>query len=101
MNYILRALAAQDLEEIWLYTLGEWDMDQADEYLAAIMSRFEWLSSHLELGRDRGGIGEGFFSFPQGQHLIFYRITNGLVDVIRILHHSMDVHSHLDAEDER
>jgi len=43
MKYILRELAEQDLEEIWLYTFNQWNIEQADLYVKSIMSRFDWL----------------------------------------------------------
>lgn len=100
MKYILRKLAEQDLEEIWLYTFNQWSIDQADTYVKSIISRFDWLTGQPGIGRQRGDVKEGYFSFPQGEHIIFYKITDGVVDIIGIPHHSMDIVSHLRSEEE-
>jgi toxin ParE1/3/4 len=34
-RYTIRQLAVNDLEEIWLYSLQEWGVDQADKYIRA------------------------------------------------------------------
>lgn len=100
MKYILRELAQSDLEDIWLYTFNHWNIDQADAYLLSITNRFAWLADQPGLGRKRDDIKEGYFSFPEGEHIIFYKITDDIVDIIGIPHHSMDVFSHLDANSE-
>ena len=35
-RYFIREIALTDLEEIWLYTLSEWDLEQADGYTAML-----------------------------------------------------------------
>lgn len=99
MKYILRELAEQDLQGIWLYTFNEWDIEQADAYLTSLMNRFEWLAEQPGLGRKRDDVKDGYFSFPEGEHVIFYTMTDGIVDIIGIPHHRMDIVSHLSAED--
>ena len=100
MKYILRELAEQDLEEIWLYTFNQWNIEQADLYVKSIMSRFDWLTGQPGIGKQRDDVRAGYFSFPQGEHIIFYKITDGVVDIIGIPHQSMDIVSHLRFEDE-
>ena len=41
VRFTLRQLAQNDLEEIWLYTLQEWGIAQADNYIRTLISRFE------------------------------------------------------------
>jgi plasmid stabilization system protein ParE len=33
--------------------------------------------------------------YPEGRHLIFYRRTSGTIDIVRVLHDSMDPERHL------
>lgn len=73
--YSVRALARDDLEEIWLFTYGEWGQEQADKYLNSLFSRFEWLSRNPYTGRDREDIKTGYYCFPEGMHLVFYTMT--------------------------
>lgn len=38
-------------------------------------------------------IRQGYRKFREAEHVIFYRISNDTLDVIRILHKNMDVES--------
>lgn len=97
-RYTLRQLAENDLEEIWLYSLKEWGVDQADKYIRALLSRFSWLSENPTIGKPRTDIKPGYYSFPEGRHVIFYTLTSYGIDVIGIPHQRMDVMGHLDKE---
>lgn len=93
-TYSIRALARTDLEEIWLFTFEEWGLEQADEYLNSLFSRFEWLSRNPYTGKDREDIKNGYYCFPEGMHLVFYTMTEHGIDIIGIPHQNMDVVSH-------
>lgn len=97
-RYTLRQLAEKDLEEIWLYTFHEWGVDQADKYIRALLSRFNWLSENPLIGKPRLDIKTGYYSFPEGSHVIFYTLTHYGIDIIGIPHQCMDVIVHLDKE---
>ena len=94
-SYSLRALAQEDLEEIWLYTYEEWGDDQADKYLDLLFSRFTWLAENPLLGKKRDDIKAGYYCFPEGMHRVFYTLTKNGIDIIGIPHQSMDVINHI------
>lgn len=98
-NYSLRALALQDLEEIWLYTYKKWGFEQADSYLNLLFARFTWLAGNPLIGKDRNDIKSGYYCFPEGMHLVFYTICENGIDIIGIPHQSMDVINHLIVDD--
>lgn len=85
----LRAL--DDLRAIGRYTLELWGREQRNRYLEAIDTRFYWLADNPELGRKRYDIAPGYRCFAQGQHLIFYKVRDGGIDIIGIPHQSMDI----------
>lgn len=93
--YSIRELALRDLEDIWLYSLSEWNLEQADAYPGSILARLNWLADNPTAGKPRKDIKPGYFNFPEGRHLIFYMMTEGTVDVIGIPDQSMDVMQHL------
>lgn len=95
MNYQLRRVAEKDLEDIWLYSFEMWGVEQADSYIRSLIARFEWLSINQLSGRKRDDIKSGYYCFPEGEHVIFYKINNSVVDIIGVPHHSKDVVSHL------
>ncbi len=89
-NYIIRQRAADDLEDIWLYTFKEWGQTQADYYLRNIIARIEWLAQNPYLGKQRADISSEYFCYPEGKHHIFY-IIDTQIEVIGIPHQQMDV----------
>ena len=86
--------AATDLEEIWLYTFEHWSVEQADRYQKQIIAAIEGLVDGSRDGRPVH-IRKGYHGCPTGSHLVFYRLSDTSLDVIRILHKRMDVASHL------
>mgnify|MGYP001828754552 CR=1 FL=1 len=95
-TYHLRALARDDLEVIWDYTIEQWGIEQAENYLALLLACFEELAKNPEMGRQRDEILPCLRSFPQGRHVIFYEIGSSAIEVIGIVHQSADVNPHLD-----
>ena len=95
MSYTLREIAQADLEEIWLYTFQQWDVNQADSYLKSLLDRCEWLAKNPLMGKSREDIKTGYLCFPEGAHLIFYIISQRQIDVIGIIHQKMNVENHL------
>lgn len=91
-SYVLSPRARGDLDSIWDYTVETWGSNQAERYLRA----FEEACDALALGRKRGRSAEdirsGYMKLAVGSHLVFYRtLPNGVIDVVRILHQSMDI----------
>ena len=64
-------------------------------YLDELVAGIEELSTHPELGYSREDIRTGYRSLNVSQHIVFYRITNEEVQIIRVLHKSVDVQRHL------
>lgn len=83
--------AAQDLRSIARYTLQTWGRKQRETYLRAIDRRFSWLAENPMLGRHRPDVREGYYSYPQGSHVIFYLVREGGIDIIGVPHQRMDV----------
>ena len=97
-GYRLRALALQDLEEIWDHTFEQWGAEQAERYLNALLTCFDDLAENPELGRERKEVKQGYRSFPQGRHVIFYIIAQTQIEIIGIVHQSADVNRHLETD---
>ena len=97
MNYKISIEAEKDLEKIWLYTLENWSIEQADYYFDLIMNEIEYLAENPKFGQDFGEVRKGYFRSRVKSHFIFYRINlkNNYIEIIRILHQQMDVDSHL------
>ena len=88
-NVTLRA--KQDLRSIWRYTRETWGEDQADIYVSDLYRKFSKLAETPRIGRHRTDIHAKYYCFPHEKHLVFYMIYDGHVDIIGVLHKSMDV----------
>lgn len=90
-TYILSEAADQDLENIFDFTLNQFGFDQAEKYLLEIEDVFKILVLHPESGKARNEIKEGLYSFPKDNHIIFYRIFDKQIQIVRVLHGSRDL----------
>ena len=83
-QYRVSAAARSDLDEIWLCIASD-NPDAADKYVRAIVSRFPTLASMPHLGRERPELSPGLRSFAVGHHVIFYRLFDDGLEVVRVL----------------
>lgn len=90
-RFNLTPRAKEDIRSIWLYTRDEWGEPQADAYVADLFNRFDWLARQPSEGKIRTDVADEYYCFPQGQHLIFYLIRDGEIDIIGLPHKAMDV----------
>ena len=89
--YILSEIADKDLEDIFDYTLDEFGFDQAEKYLLEIEEIFQNLIANPQIGKKRDEIKQGLYSFPKDNHIIFYRILDNHIRIVRVLHGSRDI----------
>lgn len=89
-GFRLTPRALEDLRAIGRYTLTQWGREQRNDYLRAMDRRFAWLAQNPQRGRTREDVATGYRSFPQGAHIIFYLIKPDGIDIIGVLHQSMD-----------
>ena len=93
-EYRLSQLAEDDLAGIWFYTFENWSAGQADTYHRSIIAIVEALAEGTRTGRQTE-LRAGLLKHPAGRHMVYYRQTETGIDVIRILHQSMDIDRHL------
>jgi toxin ParE1/3/4 len=89
--YRVTPRAHDDLKNIGRYTKKRWGKSQRDSYLRNLEARFNWLTKNPRLGKHRTDITENFYSFPEGQHIVFYLISEKHIDIIGIPHKDMDI----------
>jgi toxin ParE1/3/4 len=67
-------------------------MDIADRLIGSISDRFFRLASHPHLGRARDeDLRPGLRTFPVGEYVIFYRIEDEDVVILRVLRGSRNI----------
>jgi toxin ParE1/3/4 len=96
--YRLSSQAEADLAEIWVYSAERWSHEQADRYIDALVSRFDWLCDNPQLWKPRPDITEGLYSYPQQSHVIYFRAQGDppdLIEIVRVLHGRMEPARHV------
>ncbi len=53
--------------------------------------RFKWLAMNPLPGKHRTDVAEDYYSFPKGQHVVFYLINQASIDIIGLPHKDMDI----------
>jgi len=92
--YRLSPLAEADLEEIWIYTLKHWSIEQADAYHHKLVAAFEGLAAGTKQGRPADVLPD-FRKCLCGSHVVYFLNDQDHLDVIRILHQRQDAERHL------
>jgi toxin ParE1/3/4 len=90
-GYRVTPRALEDLKNIGRYTERQWGKRQRNSYLRALEKRLNWLAENPQLGKHRTDIDDGYYSFPQGAHIVFYMIGEEKIDIIGIPHKEMDI----------
>jgi len=97
MRYFISEKANQDIEKIWLYTVENWSLEQADRYYNLILDEIEFISENFESGKSVDYIKKGYRASFVKSHIIFYKKSSrNIVEVIRVLHQRMDIENRLD-----
>ena len=76
-------------------SLKNWSAAQADNYFDQINAAFVLISENPELGFNCDYIREGYRQFQINRHLIFYYVTATKIQIVRVLHDSMNFKAHL------
>ena len=93
----ISAEALSDLEKIWFYTFRKWSKEQADRYYNILIENIEFLRSNFNVGKSAAYIRPGYRVFFIKSHLIFYKSKDDQkLEIIRILHQSVDVEEWLE-----
>jgi toxin ParE1/3/4 len=95
LPFVISKKAVSDLEEIWLYTVEKWSIEQADRYYNLIFDEINYICRNIDAGKSMEHVRKGYRASKVKSHLIFYRVLNNTIEVIRILHERMDVENRL------
>jgi toxin ParE1/3/4 len=82
--------AQADLDDIAVYTKARWGKDQARRYVSDLRHDIEALSRFPLMHPAYESRLGAFRKLSSGEHLIFYRVGETAIDIVRILHNRMD-----------
>lgn len=95
LPFVISKKAVADLEEIWLYTFENWSVSQADRYHNLIFDEISYICKNSTAGKSMEHVRKGYRASKVKSHLIFYRVLNNTIEIIRILHERMDIDNRL------
>jgi toxin ParE1/3/4 len=102
MARLFRSLRArQDIADVLRYTRDRWGKAQARQYRDLINAALNAVAADPGCGKARGtrpGVLSHHIkqSGREARHVVFYRVRDsGVVEIIRLLHDSMDFDRHL------
>ncbi|MFO1465651.1 MAG: type II toxin-antitoxin system RelE/ParE family toxin [Steroidobacteraceae bacterium] len=94
-RFVLTPRAAADLDDIWDYTADRWGLDQTETYTRQLAKDIQTVADKPSRGRQCDEVRAGYRKYPSGSHVLFYRLTDDGIDIVRILHERMDPERHI------
>ncbi len=85
-NLVIAPLAKNDLEHIYDYSIHNWGVRQASDYLDNLKKHLWKLTEQPKMGIEREDLLPNMRSFPVDSHVVFYRLAQSQVEIVRILH---------------
>ena len=77
--------ARADLSEIWNYYVTVAGRHTADKIVREIGEMCRLLEDHPFAGRTRDGVRPGVRSIAARPYVVFYRVNNDIVEIVRVL----------------
>jgi len=95
-KYILSPQAQDRIKQIRNYTITNHGKQQNKVYMTMLRDKMRLAATNPKSeGKDRKDIKDGYYSIRAGKHNIYYRIRLDFIDVIDILHESMEPNKHI------
>lgn len=94
-EYRLSERAAQDIADIYAYSLARWGEDKADEYVGGIYHVLEKLTAHPGRNTSRDKRSAPFRMIAAQQHFVLYEMLGDEIVVLAIMHQAQNVEKHV------
>ena len=90
----LRQAAENDLESIFLYSVEKFGSARAEQYIRDLERTLVAITMENASTKDCSYVTAGLYRCTCVSHIIFFKYTNSGIEVMRILHKSMDPEQH-------
>ncbi|MES9903679.1 MAG: type II toxin-antitoxin system RelE/ParE family toxin [Sedimenticola sp.] len=94
-NLVISPLSQNDLKRIYQYGVRNWGAVQAADYLELLKNCLWNLTEQPKIGIAREGLLPNMRSLPVESHVVFYRLQNRQIEIVRILHGRQDPQRHI------
>lgn len=96
LSLSISSKAISGLENIWIYTVEKWSKEQADRYYTLLIDEIEFLRTNYYTGKSAEYILSNYRVSFVKSHMVFYKVIDEeKLEVVRILHQSVDIHKWL------
>jgi toxin ParE1/3/4 len=82
--------ADQDLEELWFF-IAQDDPATADRWIDTLEEKIRLLADNPLMGPARPDIARELRYHPAGNHLPLYRVIQGGIEIVRVVHGARDL----------
>jgi toxin ParE1/3/4 len=89
-SFRLSQRARRDITHILAFTTRRWDEIQADRYEASLYEAFATIRRFPQSGRVQPALFPGCRTLPVEEHIVYYRESPDLIEIVRILHQRQD-----------
>lgn len=94
-KYQLTNKAEHEIEEIYEYSILNFGLGTARDYVSGLHKRFEVLSDHQSWGSDYSHIKAELHRFEYRSHSIYYQPLKDGILIVRVLGNKQDPARHL------
>ena len=94
-EYRLTPAAEADLEAIWRFTIHQWGSHQASRYIDFLTEAFDVLAQSPGAAPGCDHIRQGYRRWTVERHVIYFRVVEYGIVIVRVLHDRMDAPRHL------
>lgn len=91
----IRKTADKDLENIFVYSVENFGMKRAEQYIDDLVMAFQNLANNYKLGRGCSHVRPNLYAWDVISHVVYYKPTKDGVSIYRVLHNSMDYKKHV------
>ncbi len=95
MNIVISNAAYEDIKDIWAYSLNTWGINQAEHYIEKLYTFVTMLTDAHQIGRTYTEINPDCKGLLCQQHIIFYKVIDDRIIILRVLHKAMNYSSHV------
>jgi toxin ParE1/3/4 len=93
---LIATSAKTDLKDIHRFGIRKWGQAKSDAYIESLKENFWLLTQHPLMGMERPELLSGIRSLPVESHILFYRVMDDRVEIIRVLHARQAPRQYLD-----
>ncbi|MBL7649340.1 MAG: type II toxin-antitoxin system RelE/ParE family toxin [Candidatus Hydrogenedentes bacterium] len=91
MNLFIRSPSAgSDVEGIFDFISRD-NPDAAIQWATALQAKFEFLTSHPNVGRPFPSVGPGVRAIPFGRYLSFFKFEHEALKILRVIHSARNI----------